>query len=200
MISVLKGILAEKWTDAVVVECGGVGYYVRTPYNVSAALPEIGQEVRLKTAMICSKNDIAMVGFLDEQQRTCFQHLTSVSGCGVKIGLAILGSFSPGQLYRAIAENNDTAIAKVKGVGKKTAQRIVLELKEKIKTLAQEELPESFKDSRASAAVNHSTQMAIAALVSLGFKRKDAENAVNQVDPAQTVEQIISVALRKHLS
>lgn len=104
------------------------------------------------------------------------------------------------QLYRAIAENNDTAIAKVKGVGKKTAQRIVLELKEKIKTLAQEELPESFKDSRASAAVNHSTQMAIAALVSLGFKRKDAENAVNQVDPAQTVEQIISVALRKHLS
>ena len=156
MISVLKGILAEKWTDAVVVECGGVGYYVRTPYNVSAALPEIG--------------------------------------------LAILGSFSPGQLYRAIAENNDTAIAKVKGVGKKTAQRIVLELKEKIKTLAQEELPESFKDSRASAAVNHSTQMAIAALVSLGFKRKESENAVNQVDPAQTVEQIISVALRKHLS
>lgn len=199
MISTLKGTLAEKWPEAVVIDCGGIGYYVKIPQSISGLLPEVGQETQLLTAMIFSKNDISMVGFLDEQQRTCFQHLTGVSGCGVKNGLAILGALTPGQLYRAIAENDATAISKVKGVGKKLSLRIVLELKEKIKTLAQEELPISTENSKATMVKSDSAQMAVSALISLGFKRKEAENAVAKVDPMQTVEQIISTALRKHL-
>lgn len=197
MISMLKGTLSEKWPDAVVIDCGGVGYYVKTPHNLSESLPETGQETQLLIVMMLSRNDLSMVGFLDEQQRTCFQHLTSVSGCGVKSSLAILGTLTPGQLYKAIAENNTAAIVKGKGVGKKLAQRIVLELKEKIKSLAQEELPEV---SPTPAETSDTGEMAISALVSLGFRRKDAETAVSKVDLTQSVEQIISIALRKYLS
>lgn len=117
--------------------------------------------------------------------------MVSVSGCGIKNSLSILSSLTPGQVYRAIAENNDTAISKVKGVGKKLSQRIVLELKSKIKSFAQEDL------EMTNATITDTAQMAIGALISLGFKKKEAEAAVNQTDTSLTVEQIISNALKK---
>lgn len=98
---------------------------------------------------------------------------------------------TPGQVYRAIAENNNAAISKVKSVGKKLSQRIVLELNSKIKSFAQEDL--EMKDD----AISDKAQMAIGALISLGFKKKEAEAAINQTDTSLSVEQMISNALKK---
>ena len=122
MISMLKGVLAEKLPDAIVLECGGVGYHIKIPANAVAELPEVGEETMLYVQMIKTKTDISLVGFSDEQQRVCFNYLSDISGCGIKSSLAILGSISPNQLYRHVASNDDLAISKVKGVGKKLAQ------------------------------------------------------------------------------
>ena len=150
---------------------------MKVPLSVFSALPELGNEVHLYTSMITSKTDISLVGFTDEQQRICFNLLVSVSGCGIKNSLSILSDLTPGQVYRAIAENNNAAISKVKSVGKKLSQRIVLELNSKIKSFAQEDL-----EMKADA-ISDKAQMAIGALISLGFKKKEAEAAINRVNP-----------------
>lgn len=164
---------------------------MKVPLSVFSALPELGNEVHLYTSMITSKTDISLVGFTDEQQRICFNLLVSVSGCGIKNSLSILSDLTPGQVYQAIAENNNAAISKVKSVGKKLSQRIVLELNSKIKSFAQEDL--EMKDD----AISDKAQMAIGALISLGFKKKEAEAAINQTDTLLSVEQMISNALKK---
>ena len=190
MISTLKGSVTEKLLDAVVLDCGGIGYYIKMPANAISKMPETGNEAILYIQMIKSKTDISLVGFLDETQQICFQHLFGVSGCGIKSCLAILNALTPEQLYRYIAQKDDTAISKIKGIGKKLAQRIVLELDNKIKALA------AGNDTDLSAAKTDNAQMAADALISLGFKRKEAEAVIQKVDCTQSVEQIISAALK----
>jgi len=115
-----------------VLSCGGVGYYVQCPASVAGALPGVGGETTLYTVMSVSENDIALYGFATEQQQACFEMLTAVSGVGPKVGLAILSVMEPDRVALAISSGDHKAFKAASGVGPKLAQRITLELKDKV--------------------------------------------------------------------
>ncbi len=132
MIYSLTGKIIKKTLNAVVVSCGGVGYYVQCPTSVAGALPGVGREATLYTVMSVTENDISLYGFATEEQQSCFELLTAVSGVGPKVGLAILSVMEPDRVALAISAGDHKAFKAASGVGPKLAQRIVLELKDKV--------------------------------------------------------------------
>ena len=132
MIYSLSGKIIKKTLNAVVVSCGGVGYYVQCPTSVAGALPGVGREATLYTVMSVTENDISLYGFATEEQQSCFELLTAVSGVGPKVGLAILSVMEPDRVALAISAGDHKAFKAASGVGPKLAQRIVLELKDKV--------------------------------------------------------------------
>ena len=175
MISILKGVVAEKFPNAVVIDCRGIGYFVHVPANVSASMPENGAEGTLYTLINKSKTDISMIGFSDDLERSCFRFLTSISGCGTKSALALLSTLTPAQIYRAIADNDASELAKVKGVGKKLTQRIVVELKDRISAPLLESGDVEQKVN------SNAIEMETEALISLGYKRKEAVDVISKI-------------------
>ena len=132
MIYSLTGKVLKKSLDRVVLSCAGVGYLVQTPASVAGALPGVGGEGTLYTVMNVTENDISLYGFASEEQQTCFEMLTAVSGVGPKVGLAILNVLSPERVALAISSGDHKALTAANGVGPKLAQRITLELKDKV--------------------------------------------------------------------
>ena len=127
MIYSLTGKIIKKTLNAVVVSCGGVGYYVQCPTSVAGALPGVGREATLYTVMSVTENDISLYGFATEEQQSCFELLTAVSGVGPKVGLAILSVMEPDRVALAISAGDHKAFKAASGVGPKLAQRIALE-------------------------------------------------------------------------
>ena len=132
MIDSLRGTLLEKTPEHVVVECAGVGYLAMTCASTTGALPAVGEECRIYTEMRVTENDVSLYGFSSRRQRESFRLLTGVSGVGPKVGLAILGVLTPDRIALAIAGEDHKAFTAAPGVGPKLAQRIVLELKDKM--------------------------------------------------------------------
>lgn len=132
MIYSLKGKITAKENNLVVIECGGVGYACRTTLNTLSALECDGRDVLLYTFMNVHEGGIELFGFFTKQELNCFKMLLSVSGVGAKAGLSILSDFTPEQFAMLIASGDSKTLTKTKGIGAKTAQRIVLELKDKI--------------------------------------------------------------------
>jgi Holliday junction DNA helicase RuvA len=195
MIYCLTGKVVKKTLDAVVISCGGVGYLAQVPSAVAAALPAPGAEATLYTVMNVSENDVSLFGFDSEAQRECFLMLTSVSGVGPKVGLAILNVLTPERAALAISAGDHKAFTAASGVGPKLAQRITLELKDKVGKGLVDGV--SLSDvSGAAAAPAAGAAQALAALVSLGYSQSEAALAVAKVDESLPVEEIIKVALR----
>ena len=132
MIYCLTGKILKKTLDTAVIGCGGVGYAVQIPATTGEALPAPGQEGTVYTVLNVSENDIALYGFATEEQRDCFKMLTAVTGVGPKAGLAILSVMTPEKIALAASSGDHKAFTKASGVGPKLAQRITLELKDKI--------------------------------------------------------------------
>ena len=132
MIYCLTGKIVKKSMNAVVLSCGGVGYYAQCPASVAGALPGVGKEATIYTVMSVTENDVSLYGFATEQQQACFEMLTAVSGVGPKVGLAILSVMEPDRVALAISAGDHKAFKAASGVGPKLAQRIVLELKDKV--------------------------------------------------------------------
>ncbi len=132
MIYSLKGRITAKEDNLAVIECGGVGYACRTTMNTLSALECDGKDVLLYTFMNVHEGGIELFGFFTKQELNCFKMLLSVSGVGAKAGLSILSDFTPEQFAMLIASGDSKTLIKTKGIGAKTAQRIVLELKDKI--------------------------------------------------------------------
>lgn len=195
MIYSLTGKILKKTLDMVVICCGGVGYQVMVPASVAGALPGVGQEATVYTYMNISENDIALFGFASEEQKTCFALLTGVSGVGPKAGLAILSVMNPDRVALAISAGDHKAFTAANGVGPKLAQRIVLELKDKVgKGLAEGGL--SLDDVTKTQSPAGNLSQAIAALVSLGYSQSEAALSVAKLDETLPVEEIIKLALR----
>ena len=127
MIYCLTGKIVKKSMSAVVLSCGGVGYYAQCPASVAGALPGVGKEATLYTVMSVTENDVSLYGFATEEQQACFEMLTAVSGVGPKVGLAILSVMEPQRVALAISAGDHKAFKAANGVGPKLAQRIVLE-------------------------------------------------------------------------
>lgn len=196
MIYSLLGKIAEKTLDRVVVVCGGVGYEVHVPASVSAALPPVGAEAQLYTYMNITENDISLFGFADVESRRTFLMLTSVSGVGPKAGLAILSVLTPDRIALAISAGDHKAFTAASGVGPKLAQRIVLELKDKVgKGLAEGGITLS-EVAGAAAASPQGTAAAIAALTSLGYSQSEAALAIAKLDASLPVEELVRGALQ----
>ena len=196
MIYCLSGKIIKKTMDSVVISCGGVGYCAQCPASVAAAMPGAGAEGTLYTVLNVTENDISLYGFATEEQQTCFKLLTGVSGVGPKVGLAILSVMEPDRVYLAVSAGDHKAFKAASGVGPKLAQRIVLELKDKVaKGAAGEAALEDLSGVSAAASGAGSSQ-AIAALVSLGYSQSEAAVAISKIDPALPVEEIIRLALR----
>jgi Holliday junction DNA helicase RuvA len=132
MIYCLTGKIVKKSMNAVVLSCGGVGYYAQCPASVAGALPGVGKEATIYTVMSVTENDVSLYGFATEEQQACFEMLTAVSGVGPKVGLAILSVMEPDRVALAISAGDHKAFKAASGVGPKLAQRIVLELKDKV--------------------------------------------------------------------
>ena len=197
MIYCLTGKIVKKSLNAVVLSCGGVGYYAQCPASVAGALPGVGQETTLYTVMSVTENDVSLYGFATEEQQACFEMLTAVSGVGPKVGLAILSVMEPERVALAISAGDHKAFKAASGVGPKLAQRIVLELKDKVaKGFVDGISLEDVAGASAQTPAAQSSSQAIAALVSLGYSQSEAALAVSKIDATLPVEEIIKLALR----
>ena len=197
MIYCLTGKIVKKSMSAVVLSCGGVGYYAQCPASVAGALPGVGQETTLYTVMSVTENDVSLYGFATEEQQACFEMLTAVSGVGPKVGLAILSVMEPQRVALAISAGDHKAFKAANGVGPKLAQRIVLELKDKVaKGFVDGISLEDVAGAASGEPASQSSAQAIAALVSLGYSQSEAALAISKIDAALPVEEIIKLALR----
>lgn len=195
MIYCLNGKVLKKTLDTVVISCAGVGYLAQVPLSTAEAMPAPGKEATLYTVMSVSENDVALYGFATEDQRACFKMLTGVSGVGPKAALSILSVMSPEKVALAASSGDQKAFTAANGVGPKLAQRIALELKDKVgKGLA---AGTGFAGNVSAAPAPQSAPaQAVAALVSLGYTPSDAAAAVARVDDTLPVQDIIKIALR----
>ena len=197
MIYCLTGKIVKKSMSAVVLSCGGVGYYAQCPASVAGALPGVGKEATLYTVMSVTENDVSLYGFATEEQQACFEMLTAVSGVGPKVGLAILSVMEPQRVALAISAGDHKAFKAASGVGPKLAQRIVLELKDKVaKGFVDGISLEDVAGAASGAPASQSSAQAIAALVSLGYSQSEAALAISKIDATLPVEEIIKLALR----
>lgn len=197
MIYCLTGKIVKKSMSAVVLSCGGVGYYAQCPASVAGALPGVGKEATLYTVMSVTENDVSLYGFATEEQQACFEMLTAVSGVGPKVGLAILSVMEPQRVALAISAGDHKAFKAASGVGPKLAQRIVLELKDKVaKGFVDGISLEDVAGAASGEPTTQSSSQAIAALVSLGYSQSEAALAISKIDATLPVEEIIKLALR----
>ena len=172
MIAHVRGRLASKSADRVVIETpGGVGYEVVVPLGVMERLPAAGTDVTLATELVVREDSWALYGFLEESERRFFQRLTSVSGVGPKLGIALLSALGVERGARALREKNIPLLSSVSGIGRKTAERLALELGEKV---------EDFTEAPA-VAVPAGAEAALKALERLGYATVEADRAVRQV-------------------
>lgn len=196
MIDSLQGVLLHAVPGEAVIQCGGVGYLVHTPVGTVGALPSTGEEAMLYTHLAVGENDISLFGFATQDERRMFGLLTGVSGVGPKVGLAILSALSADQIVLAVSAGDHKAFTAASGVGPKLAQRLVLELKDKVaKGFDTGGLSLQGVAAATSGAAGGSAQ-AIAALASLGYTQSEAAAAVAQIDPGLPVAEIIRLALQ----
>lgn len=197
MIYSLTGKARLITPEMIVVECGGVGYGCKTTLN-SVQDVSVGDTVTLYTYLVIREDAIDLFGFTTEEELDCFKLLTSVSGVGSKYALGILSSMTPDQTALAIASEDVKAFTKIKGVGTKIAQRIVMELKDKV-TGEYSYISGSGSVSAVGAASKpgSNTQEAIQALVVLGYSQSEAASVVSKLDPELAVDELIRQGLKK---
>lgn len=201
MYAYLKGTLEEIAEDAVVVEVGNIGYNVRVSATMAQGLPGIGSEVKIYTYTLVREDAFTLYGFLTKDDLEIFKKLITVNGIGPKGGLAILSVMNADALRFAIMAGDAKSIAKAPGVGNKTAERVILDLRDKISledTLRGLGEPVVTAGAAGGGADNVMKREAIEALVALGYSASDATNAVKrvEVDENSTVEGILKAALK----
>ena len=198
MIYSLNGKLIENEPNTAVIECGGVGYKCTVSLKTSAVLPKIGENVFVYTYLAIREDAVDLFGFINKDEMKAFKLITSVNGVGPKVGIAILSEFTPEYLYTYITAGDYKALTAAGGVGPKLAQRIVLELKDKIGALPREiDISASSSASTNIKLPQNNLRSAVGALVSLGFLQVEANRAVQNIDPALSTEDIIKQALNK---
>ena len=193
MIYSLEGILQEKAADFAVVNCGGVGYMVSISANTASSLPSVGERAFVYTVMTVKENGVDLSGFANADERDLYKELCTVSGVGAKVALSILSTFTPDRLTLLIAAQDSKAVTAAPGVGPRLAQRVVLELKDKVGHMNLGGTAASVAGMQQLPAASE----AVAALTSLGFGVAEASAAVSGLDASLTTEELVAEALRK---
>ena len=175
MIALLRGVLLEKHPNQAIVEAGGVGYDMTVPVSTFTRLPDTGTEIRLRIYTHVREDTLALYGFLTQDEKTLFEKLIGVSGIGPTLAVKILSGLAAADLIHAISRGEVERLVRVPGVGKKTAERIVLELRDKMPAASAEE-----EAQPAAAALPLIDQDVLSALLNLGCARPQAEAAVRK--------------------
>lgn len=189
----VSGILIHAEPNLAVVECGGVGFKCFTSMNTQRSLPQIGEKVRLFTHLSVREDALDLFGFYTMTELNCFKMLTSVSGVGAKVGVSILSELSPEQVALAVASGDSKALSRASGVGPKLAQRIALELKDKVKKMGVATV--SAGDTAVNPAIGNAAG-AVSALAVLGWSPTEAAQIVGRFDSSLPVEELIRLSLK----
>ena len=191
MIGSLRGKLTFKKAPAIIIECNGVGYDVETPMSTFFELPAIGEELFLFTHLLVREDAQILYGFATDDERSLFRTVLKVRGIGAKIGLAVLSSMSVAGFNRCIEYEDATALSKIPGIGKKTAERLIIEMRDRIdKSVATDTVKVTVEQGARSEAVD--------ALVALGYRPAEVNKLIGKLDvDGQSAEGIIRLALRQ---
>ena len=197
MIGFLRGKLVHKAPPFLVLDVQGVGYEVEAPMTTFYDLPAINQEIKLHTHLVVREDAHILFGFSKEADRALFRTLIKVSGVGPKLALTILSGQSAEEFHRCIHDNDTLALVRLPGVGKKTAERLVIEMRDRLPNLDDSAMSSTDKSSAFISAVGNAKQEAISALCSLGYKPLDANKMVQNISAeGKSCEDIIRLALQ----
>lgn len=195
MIARLAGLLLTKTPPSLLIDVGGVGYEVDAPMSTFYTLPKLGEKIVLLTHMVVREDAQLLYGFASEPERTLFRALIKVSGIGPKVALVVLSGMSVQEFANCVQAADAAALARLPGIGKKTAERLVIELRDKVDQNLSLLLP---SENSAGGSLNNILPEACAALEALGYKPAEALKMAKAVAAeAQTVEELIKLALRR---
>ncbi len=191
MIGSLRGQLTFKQAPVIIVECHGVGYDVETPMSTFFALPATGKDVFLFTHLLVREDAQILYGFATDEERALFRNVLKVRGVGARIGLAILSALTVGDFSRCIEREDTAALARIPGIGKKTAERLVIEMRDRINVTT------GGSGTRASVPQGPKAE-AVDALVALGYKLSEVNRLLAKLPiEGKSAEDIIRLALRQ---
>ena len=191
MIGSLIGLIKEKTPSAILLEVKGIGYEISIPLSTSFQLPKVGESAFLLTHLVVREDQHSLYGFATEEERKLFRALIKISGVGAKLAITILSGTNVTGFIQSVVNEDIDALVHLPGIGKKTAERLVVEMKDKISEISDEQ--HNLQDS----GVNSAVAEAINALVNLGYKTKDAKNILDKIDSEElSVEDLIRQALK----
>lgn len=200
MFEYIKGTYMGLNKDYIIVESNNIGYKIYTSGNTMASMPNIEEEVKIFIEQIVREDFIGLYGFSKEDERAMFNLLLTISGVGAKAALSLLSISNVSNLKIAIMQDDYKTLTKAPGIGKKIAQRITLELKDKIEKIYEENIDDTENTNKPSMDISRKYDEATEALVALGFTQKEAEKALKNIDINSTIEQIIKDSLRYLMS
>ncbi|SFK13586.1 Holliday junction DNA helicase subunit RuvA [Nitrosomonas aestuarii] len=189
MIGRLTGILLEKQPPLVLLDVRGVGYEIDVPMSTFFDLPAVGEQTTLYIHLLVREDAHLLFGFATESERLAFRQLVKISGVGARTALALLSGMSVAELHQAVSSDDSTRIVKIPGIGKKTAERLLLELRDKLGVAGTQQIP--------AVATSDHTNDIINALLSLGYNAREANWAVKQISVETTVAEGIRQALQR---
>ena len=197
LIGFLRGILVAKSAPTLVLDVSGVGYELEAPMSTFYQLPKLGDEVRLHTHLVVREDAHILFGFSGEGERVLFRSLIKVNGVGARLALTLLSGLSVDEFHRIVLDHDTSALVKLPGIGKKTAERLIIEMRDRLPE-SNEALASSSNKRRQSAVIaNNPTQEALSALIALGYKPADASQMVRDISSkGKTSEEIIRLALQ----
>ena len=192
MIGSLRGRLTLKQAPAIIIECNGVGYDVETPMSTFLGLPPVGEDLFLFTHLVVREDAQTLYGFATEEERALFRLLLKISGIGAKIGLAVLSAMSVEGFRRCVEYEDSASLVKVPGIGKKTAERLIIEMRDRIDT-------GSTQSEATTVTVEAGARSeAVDALIALGYKPREVQKLIGDLDvDGKSAEDIIRIALRQ---
>jgi Holliday junction DNA helicase RuvA len=197
MIGRIAGQLIEKQPPFILVDVNGVGYEIEAPASTLASLPDLGEQVILHTHLIVREDAQVLCGFITEQERQLFRHLIKVNSVGAKLALGILSGMNVDRFVHCVHDKDTAALTKLPGVGKKTAERLIIEMRDRLKDMDIAVVSIATPGLTTIPAENDVMQDAISALVSLGYKPQEASRLLQHVEvQGQTSEAIIKSALK----
>lgn len=204
MIGRIRGILLEKQPPELLVDVQGVGYEIQAPMSTFYQLPATGSEVQLHTHFVVREDAQLLFGFHEPRERRMFRSLIRVSGVGPKVALAVLSGMAVDEFVRTVRNNDITAIVRIPGIGKKTAERLTVEMRDNLKEWGETaELPGGIDAGTASPRPADTSEEAETALIALGYRPQDAARMISRVlkdnDGALARDDLIRLALRNAL-
>lgn len=197
MIHSIKGNLIYTDLTSAVIDIGNISFRCYTSLNTLQKIGEVGKEVTLMTYLNVKEDALDLYGFSDSEELNCFKLLLSVSGVGPKAAISILSQLTPSKLSLAIAAKDNRAISAANGIGKKTAERVILELKDKLTSIISNDDNDTVLESVSTVVDDSSYKDAVDALISLGYSQTDAVNALSGISSDTDTGEMIKSALKK---